>query len=299
MMTGQEVQYFKYSNGSGTEVATSLGFGGSSTATQLSSTSRPPAYYSINGGTGATRSTCALLDNPSKPLYWYGDGTHSAVKFSSTSPLLFPKAPSDEYNVSRLERNLKGLEFLGSFLGSGSVSGSGAYIVESVFYSDRPCTDGGLEYGFYRRLIAGGSDEIAFYYSDFTNCDGGVCRATDSSSGAIEYPNVRTHSISSLALNSHSENKYYFHAYPVYNGESYDMRFEVLDPYTFAYAQCKVDGSSTVSDCYRQYGPSDGTIPFSVFYNATGYLFATAQSVGTVSASTAFQLYVDRINVGQ
>jgi hypothetical protein len=77
------------------------------------------------------------------------------------------------------------------------------------------------------------------------------------------------------------------------------MRFEVLDPYTFDYAQCKVDGASTAGDCFQQYGPSDGTIPFSSFYNVDGYVFAVAQSAGSVSSSTTFQLYVEELKVGK
>jgi hypothetical protein len=299
MLSGQEVQYFLYYNGSATETATSTGFGGSATATQLANTSRPPAYYTVRGGTGAGRSTCGLTDQPSKPIYWYSDGTSSATHIGSQTPLVYPSAPSDEFNATRLESGLKGVEFLGSFLGSGSVSGTGSYIVEAVFYSDRACTDGGFEYGFFRRVLPSPEDKIFFYYSDFTNCDGGICRATNSSTGTVENPNVREHSITDLALNSHSENKYYFHAYPVSNGGGYDMRFEVLDPYTFGYAQCKVDGASTAGDCFKQYDSSDGTIAFSNFNDVSGYAFTTAQSVGTVSASTTFQLYVEELKVGK
>lgn len=300
MLSGAEVQYFKYYNGSATEIATSTGFGGSSSPAQLASTIRPPAYYTVNGGTGAGRSTCGLVDQPGKPIYWYSDSSTWASHIGSQSPLIYPSAPSDEFSVSRLESGLKGLEFLGSFLGSGSVSGSGAYVVESVFYSDRPCTDGGFEYGFFRRVLPG-NDAIAFYYSDYTNCDGGICRSSNTANpnSNIVNPNVREHSIANLALNSHSENKYYFHAYPVWNGSGYDMRFEVLDPYTFGYAQCKVDGSSTLGNCFQQYGPSDGTIAFSNYFGVNGYVFAVAQSVGSVSASPTFQLYVEELKVGK
>jgi hypothetical protein len=300
MLSGQEVQYFQYYNGSATEIATSTGFGGSATATQLANTTRPPAYYTVLGGTGAGRSTCALTDQASKPIYWYSDGTSSATHIGSQNPPVYPSAPSDEFSATRLESGLKGVEFLGSFLGSGSVSGTGSYIVETVFYSDRACTDGGFEYGFFRRILASGEDKIFFYYSDFTNCDGGICRATNSPTGSIQNPNVREHSITDLALNSHSENKYYFHAYPVANGGGgYDMRFEVLDPYTFNYAQCKVDGASTAGDCFKQYTSSDGTIAFSNYNNVSGYVFTAVQSVGTVSASTTFQLYVEELKVGK
>jgi hypothetical protein len=294
MMSGQEVQYFQYYNGSPEEIATSTGFGGTATQTQLANTSRPPAYYTVLGGTGATRYTCVITDNPSKPDYWYSDGTSNATHIAGQDSW----APSDEFNVTRLEQGLKGVEFLGSFLGSGSVSGTGSYVVETVYYSDRACTDASLEYGFSRRVLPGG-DEILFYYSDFTNCDGGRCRATNSANGTVENPNVREHSITDLQLNSQSENKYYFHAYPVSNGSGYDMRFEVLDPYTYGYAQCKVDGAASVGNCFAEYGSSDGTIPFSSFNNVAGYVFAAAQSYGTVSASTTFQLYVEDLKVGK
>lgn len=103
MLPGQEVQYFQYNSGSATEIATSIGFGGSATAMQLATTSRPPVNYTVLGGTSTGRSTCVLADWPSKPIYWYSDGSISATHIGSQNPPVFPSS----HGKSRLSKGLK------------------------------------------------------------------------------------------------------------------------------------------------------------------------------------------------
>jgi len=297
--SGDEVNYFAYYDGAATEIAQSAGFGGSATHSQLLSTSRPPIYYTVFGGSYGVnaRGVCQITNQPSKPIYWYSDGTNTAT---ATAGGYFP-APSDAFSVSTSLSSTKGLEFRGAFDGSGSVS-SGGYMVETVFLSDRPCTDGGLEYGFFRRVWnSTPSDTIAFYYSDFTNCDGGICRATNSNTPTtnVENPNPIEHDITSLPVTNSggTDDQWIFHAYPVWTGSAWDMRFEILDPYTLGYAQCKVDGSG-LGDCYKEYTPSDWSESFGQFSGLNAYVFSVTQSVGTVTQSPDFILHVEALNIG-
>ncbi len=295
--SGDEVNYFAYYNGAATEIAQSTGFGGSATHSQLLSTSRPPIYYTVFGGSsGATRSVCQITNQPSKPIYWYSNGSNSATALAGD----YPTAPSDAFSVSTSLSSTKGLEFRGAFDGSGSVSGSGAYMVETVYLSDRPCTDGGFEYGFFRRVQnSSPADTIAFYYSDFTNCDGGICRQTNSNMGTVESPNFVEHDITNLpATNSGGQDdQWIFHAYPVLTGGVYDMRFEVLDPITLGYAQCSVDGGTT-GNCFKEYTPSAWSESFGNFSGMNGYVFSGTQSVGTVTQSPDFIIHVEVLNIG-
>jgi hypothetical protein len=288
MVANQEVQYFRYDNGNKTETASSTGFGGSATPTELQNTSRPPTSYAVIGGqTATTRATCQITDRPSKPVYWYSGSTSLDGDY--------PNAPQAEFNASLYDYDHKGIEFRGQFEGSGLTLSSGEYIVQTVYHTDRACTDASLEYGI-ARVVTPDSDKIVFYWSDYTNCEGNVCREYSDGSGVIP-PKVEMFEVTNLAENVFGEHEFFFHIYPVWDsGEGeYDMRFEIIDPYLWEYATCQVDGGAS-GDCEGTKDP--GNVDTSAFWSGDGYAVAGTVAWGDFDAS-GYELVVQEVKVGK
>jgi hypothetical protein len=113
------------------------------------------------------RGVCGLQnrDEP-RPVYW----------FSGTSPLvgLYPGATQQEFFLFPIGSHVAGFRAMSSF-GLAPVGDlpAGTYPVESIFFTDRRCTDAGREFGFAHFVWSG---QLVFYLSDFTNCEGNLCR---------------------------------------------------------------------------------------------------------------------------
>jgi hypothetical protein len=77
--------------------------------------------------------------------------------------------------------NPAGFVFTGEFAGvakpaSTPTTGPGHFFVEAVYFTDRECSDGGTEYGWYRKVADSSFGDtpvnsFVFYYSKFTNCN--------------------------------------------------------------------------------------------------------------------------------
>lgn len=113
------------------------------------------------------RGVCQLKNRTSpRPLFWFFGDSSIADRYPSATP--------QEFRLYDVGNGVRGFSFTGSFGGhyAGAVPPDN-YPVETVFYTDRECTDAGREFGFYRAVW---EDKTYFYMSDFTNCEGDICR---------------------------------------------------------------------------------------------------------------------------
>lgn len=148
---GQQVEAFHYANGFNYQEVTF-------NSPESWHTARlPRAYYfsQIPGPAWSVRTVCSLESQPAKPLFW------SLPPGQSYSPPTL-------FHVGQAERNVKGLTWFGAFSeGIAKPPTWWEYAVETVYFTDRKCSDGGWEYGWYKNMVTG---RLVFYYSDFTNC---------------------------------------------------------------------------------------------------------------------------------
>jgi len=137
-----------------------------------------PATYRFLNGPAPRRTVCALADRPG--VFWYTpDGTHLDGTFVSPSP--------SEFDVSIVQKRVRGFSATASFAGSAANAGA----VEVVYFTDRVCSDGGVEYGFSRDLATG---SILVYWSTYANCSndaGSLCRKTNDPALGDHFSNVQ------------------------------------------------------------------------------------------------------------
>lgn len=122
-------------------------------------------YRFVSGS--AVRTVCKLEDRPG--VYWYSpDGRHLAGTFPVSSPT--------EFNVSAQQTGIRGFGVTGAFSGSAPRPGA----VEIVYFTDRACSDAGVEFGFSRDLS---TRSILVYWATYANCgndSSSLCRKTNS-----------------------------------------------------------------------------------------------------------------------
>lgn len=114
-----------------------------------------------------------------------------------------------QYLESNYGTGLKGVGFLGTFGGSsipGSSFGAGAYLFESVFFSEQYCYNGGREYGFFYDPYGNG---VWFYWGTNENLSNEV-QAQALIPGVV--PNT----------------EYYYEIYPVRSGSSCSFQITIL-----------------------------------------------------------------------
>jgi len=149
---------------------------------------RPPWKYAFHAGPVPQRTTCQLLDRTQDsgigadgPVYWYTpEGAHLDHAFATPAP--------SEYNVSSLETDMKGFAVSASF--SGSATGQGT-AMEIAYYTNRACSDAGVEYGFGKDLA---TNSLLVYWSTFANCGTdavSVCRKTGAPALGDGFSNVQ------------------------------------------------------------------------------------------------------------
>ena len=140
--------------------------------------SRHPYSYRFFSGPTPKRSVCALEDRPD--LYWYSrQRAHLAGTFVTPNP--------SDFSVSGLQPKLRGFAVTAQFAGDAKKVGA----IEVAYFTDRLCSDGGLEYGFTRDLA---TDSILVYWSIFANCGNdadGLCRKTNDPSAGPGYKNLQ------------------------------------------------------------------------------------------------------------
>jgi hypothetical protein len=95
--------------------------------------------------------------------------------------------PSD-FHVSPLQKDMKGFAAMANFGGSAAGNGSA---IEVVYFTDRVCSDAGVEYGFSRDLA---TSSILVYWSTYANCgndDASLCRKTNDPALGKNFENVQ------------------------------------------------------------------------------------------------------------
>lgn len=138
-----------------------------------------PATYQFFRGPVPQRGVCPLEDRPG--VYWYTpDGKHLDHTFVTPSP--------SDFHVSPLQREIKGFATAAAFAGSASGNGSA---IEVVYFTDRICSDAGVEYGFSRDLA---TNSILVYWSTYANCGNdaaSLCRKTNHAALGDHFNNVQ------------------------------------------------------------------------------------------------------------
>jgi hypothetical protein len=160
----QPFQYFRYGGGTAVEHATNP---------------HPPLTYHFMAAPAPTRTVCAIENRTG--VYWF---TPAGVSLNHT----FATSNPTEFNVSGRQEVMRGFAVEAAFRGPSSGGGSA---VEVVYFTNRACSDGGVEYGFSRDLAA---DSVLVYWSTFANCGidaASLCRKTNDPSLGEKFSNVQ------------------------------------------------------------------------------------------------------------
>jgi hypothetical protein len=180
--------------------------------------------------------------------------------------------------------NPVGFVFNGEFAGqtkpvSSLTPGPPHYFVEVVYFTDRECSDAGVEYGWYRMVSNSNSGDapansFTFYYSNFTNCN--LDYACWDINGHQVHSSVATATITSAAPNLAGTYQYKFQV--VRSGS--DFNLSLLDPGTDAPVTCQWSISTG--------GGSNGTcafpVPIQSWYPAAGEIDSGFIVVATQSS---------------
>ena len=125
------------------------------------------------------RTVCPLEDRPG--VYWYTPGgKHLDHTYVTPSP--------SDFHISALHPGIQGFAATASFAGSAAGNGSA---IEVVYFTDRVCSDAGIEFGFSRDLA---TTSILVYWSTYANCGNdanSLCRKTNDPSLGDGFSNVQ------------------------------------------------------------------------------------------------------------
>jgi hypothetical protein len=172
--------------------------------------SLPWTFYYANVSTeptpGTRRGRCALTQVNGMP---YGHANFDWFDYQDYSPAdgEFPYAPPGEYLAGQTGAGkLTGFDFDAEFGGAPTSPTTAGFFVEAVYFTDRECSDGGAEYGWYRLPASSTGDQpldsVTFYYSVFTNCNGDfMCWDTN---GMQVFQNTTTVTLTTIPCNSRS-----------------------------------------------------------------------------------------------
>lgn len=170
----------------------------------------PWTFYFANTSaqppSGTRRSRCAFIPVDGTP---YGHANFDWFNFPDYSPAdgQYSYAPPGEYLAGQTGAgNLVGFDFDGEFGGAATTPTTAGFFVEAVYFTDRECSDGGTEYGWYRlpawSVGDQAQDSVTFYYSVFSNCNGDfMCWDTN---GQQVFPNTTTVTLAKIPCNSRS-----------------------------------------------------------------------------------------------
>lgn len=145
---------------------------------QFSARNPHPRTYHFFGPPAPARTVCAVENR--QGVYWF---TPDGRSLDHT----FPAPNPGEFNVSARQTGIRGFAATAAFAGSAARLGA----VETVYFADRACSDGSVEYGFARDLA---TDSVLVYWSTFANCANdaaSLCRKTDDPSLGRNFSNVQ------------------------------------------------------------------------------------------------------------
>ncbi len=137
-----------------------------------------PFEFRFPGPPAPERKVCAIENRPG--VFWYTpQGKPLNHTFTTPNPT--------EYRVSSVQTGMRGFEVSAKFSGAAKRAGA----VEVVYFADRSCSDGTVEYGFSRDLA---TESILVYWATFANCGNdaaSLCRKTDDGELGDRYSNVQ------------------------------------------------------------------------------------------------------------
>jgi hypothetical protein len=305
---GASVEYFRYGSPLDGSVLTDRRYeaGQEQWWADKTTTTRPPYAYQWStlpdSNFSVTRSSCQIVHQPSRvpyPIYWVGLSGGSVVDYSGQ----YPSAVPNEFHVSEQVSGIHGLEFLGSF-SQAVASSRGAYgeAIETVYLTDRRCTDGGREYGFAHYLVL---NDLRFYYSDYTNCGAAYCNSQSNAAGIgldtiADYVSLRN--LAGYWDGTQTSYQFYYHAWFVNDNT---MKVEALNPQTFQPADCTIYNAAG-----SQIGPSNvcsATISLQSFFNqggvvngGSGYVISgTQQANAGANIPAGAQFSLQEVKVGK
>ncbi len=167
-------------------------------------TAHLPAIYRFPQGPVPKRMVCPIENRPG--VYWF---TPSGSDLNRT----FVTPNPSEFDVSPLQPHMNGFAATASFSGSAKTPGA----VETIYFTDRACSDGGVEYGFSRDLA---TDSILVYWSIYANCSNdsaSLCRKTNNPALGPNFSNVQQE-------NGGPASEHGFRIYGLYLGARYTYR---------------------------------------------------------------------------
>lgn len=331
MVPGEPVDYFKYSGlerATTIEQAQSPGFNqeirDSVTATRPGENFNYSFQPSVPNAAESKFAGCELRNQPDKGIYWFWDGKNLGAD-PDNNPVFRTPLPS-EFNISQQagSSGTRGFTVLGGIDGDAPNSPPGSFSLAVMYLTDRRCSDGNNEFGFWKDLSTTEkkNDEtgevlphnpedvpLQFYYSTRTNCfRGWGCRATDDPDGPTNEQETSTITELTKLKNFDDrsdaekaagvpakEPKFYYSAYMVpethpdpEHSTGYKFRLQVVDAYhPDRLATCSIDGGPE--------GPCAKDVPIENFFPAqqmiTGSSFAVT---GTQTSTSSAEQGIDR-----
>lgn len=225
---------------------------------------RPPYTYRFFEPPAAKRTVCPLEDRPG--VYWYSPGgVHLAGTFATPNP--------SEFNVSALQSGIRGFGVTASFAGVATRTGA----IEVVYFTDRACSDGGVEYGFSRDLA---TDSILVYWATYANCGNdaaGLCRKKNAPAPGENFSNIQQENGSADA--QHGFRLYGLDASSPYTYRMFvdhdAFRVDVLRDGKLT--QCSATPNASLVACSFTKAPGAW---FPIDHLAAGYIVAGTQTAG-------------------
>lgn len=323
MVPGEPVDYFKYSGlerATTIEQAQSPGFNqeirDSVTATRPGENFNYSFQPSVPNAAESKFAGCELRNQPDKGIYWFWDGVNLGADPDNKPHYRYP-LPS-EFNISQQigSSGTRGFTVLGGVDGDAPASPPGSFSLAVMYVTDRRCSDGNNEYGFWKDLSTEAKKDaetgeaiphnpedvpVKFYYSTRTNCFAAWgCRATEDPNGPTN--EQQTSTVTELTKLKNFDDgtgarppNFYYSAYMVpetnpdpEHSTGYKFRLQVVDAYhPDRLATCSIDGGPE--------GPCAKDVPIENFFPAqqmiTGSNFAVT---GTQTSTSSAEQGIDR-----
>jgi len=235
---------------------------------------------------------------PDAPPFWFDfSGNRLAGKFKSTIPSEYFLAPARAHPGLRIQAGF-----------GGAAAGSGV-LYETAYFHQQPCDAGGMEFGFYRNVIAA---QTVFYISNNSNCGiepASYCHVSNSFSSA--YMNEDNFPGQALKTNINgwvirlkvpsAELRYSAFLVPDRSApHGFRFQVEVFDPMTSQQANCDVydtSGNTLFSDKPCAFPVRPGGWYEMQRLDRPGYVTVGIQRQGDYTVSAAIDFDVKSVAV--
>ncbi len=205
---GEPMDYFRYWGLNGATTAEQAALPGFNNEIRSSTTDphRPqpldnqPVVFNFQQSAPIAMETqfagCPFRNQPDNKIFWFNpyanaDKSHTDLGADPDNHPNYRYGVPGEWTISQPMNGVRGLSVTSAAEGNAPGAPDGGYAVAVTYVTDRRCSDGNNEYGFWKELAS--SDPKAqekdqqsyFYYSIKTNCSSQFgCRASDSWDGA-------------------------------------------------------------------------------------------------------------------